>query len=149
MTVSMKKFYLVLLSVLALWACSKDYASELQENGRCFSFLCGHDSNISSVLAALETVPYELPQTIEKKAPIGAKVIIEKFKAKDGAEYADIWMVYASTGQIRSDSRLSYSNPPVAVRLSLKGLSENADGLYLLSDVQKRFSEAIASYDKL
>ena len=123
--------------------------SELQEKGRCFSFLCGHDSNIGSVLAALETAPYELPQTIEKKTPIGAKVVVEKFKGKDGVEYADLWMVYASTGQIRGEKQLSYSNPPMAVRLQLSGLTENAEGLYRLADVEKRFSEAIAAYDTL
>lgn len=123
--------------------------SELQQKDRCFSFLCGHDSNIASVLAALETVPYELPQTIEKKTPIGAKVIIEKFKGRNGKEYADIWMVYASTGQIRGERNLSYSNPPVAVRLWLSGLEENADGLYLLSDLEERFNSSISEYDQL
>lgn len=123
--------------------------SELQNKGRCFSFLCGHDSNLTSVLSALETVPYELPQTIEKKTPIGAKVIVEKFRSQDGKEYADIWMVYASTGQIRGESRLSYSNPPVAVRLCLKALKENPDGLYLLSDLEQRFAEAISAYDEI
>ena len=123
--------------------------SELKHEGRLFSFLCGHDSNIGSVLAALEASPYDLPYTIEKHTPIGAKVVIEKFKAGDGKEYADIWMVYASTSQIRGESPLSYSNPPVAVRLLLKGLSENADRLFLLSDVEERFSEAIAAYETL
>ena len=123
--------------------------SELQQDGRLFSFLCGHDSNIGSVLAALEAKPYELPQTIEKHTPIGSKVVIERFKAKDGKEYADIWIVYASTSQIRSESAMSYAQPPMAARLQLNGLSENADGLYLLSDVEGRFAEAISAYDKL
>lgn len=123
--------------------------AELQQKGRVFSFLCGHDSNLGSVLAALETEEYDLPQTIEKKTPIGAKVVIEKFKAQNGTEYADLWLVYASTSQIRNESSLSYTTPPVAVRLKLNGLSENADHLYLLSDVEQRFSEAIAAYDSL
>ena len=42
---------------------------------------------------------------------------------------------------------MSYSQPPVAVRLQLEGLMENADGLYLLSDVENRFAEAINAYD--
>lgn len=74
-------------------------------------------------------------------------MVIEKFKAKDGKEYADIWIIYASTSQIRSESAMSYSQPPVAVRLQLEGLMENADGLYLLSDVENRFAEAINAYD--
>lgn len=123
--------------------------SELRSEGRVFSFLCGHDSNIGSVLAALEAVEYELPQTIEKKTPIGSKVVVEKFRSKDGTEYADIWLVYASTGQVRNESTLSYEQPPVAVRLQLDGLRENADRLYRLSDVEDRFEKAIATYDAL
>lgn len=123
--------------------------SELEQNGRVFSFLCGHDSNIGSVLAALEVEPYELPETVETKTPIGSKVVIEKFKAKDGKEYADVFLVYASTSQIRSESTLSYSNPPVAFRLHLNGLEENEDHLYQLSDLEQRFSKAIAAYDSL
>ena len=123
--------------------------SELQMKDRCFSFLCGHDSNIGSVLASLEARPYELPQSIEKKVPIGSKIIVEKFKAKDGTEYADLWFVYASTTQLREERKMSYSYPPMAVRLRLNGLKENADGLYLLSDVEQRFSKAIKAYDSI
>lgn len=123
--------------------------SELQRPGRVFTFLCGHDSNIGSVLAALEAEEYDLPKTIEKKTPIGSKVVIEKFKAKDGSEYADIWLVYASTDQLRRESYMTYNQPPVAVRLRLSGLSENADRLYRFSDVEQRFTKAIAAYDTL
>ena len=123
--------------------------SELQADGRVFSFLCGHDSNIGSVLAALEVEPYILPETIEYRTPIGAKLVIEKFKAKDGSEYADMWLIYASTNQIRSESNLTYSEPPVAYRLHLDGLQQNSDGLYSLSDLEQRFSKAIEAYDSL
>ena len=101
------------------------------------------------MLASLEVEEYDLPRTIEKKTPIGAKVVVEKFKAADGTEYADLWMVYASTSQLRNESALSYGEPPVAVRLRLSGLPENADHLYRLSDVEQRFSKAIAAYDAL
>ena len=123
--------------------------SELRHDGRRLSFLCGHDSNIGSILASLETLDYDLPSTIEKKTPIGSKVIIEKFKDRSGAEFADLWLVYAATSQIREESTLSYANPPAAVRLRLDGLRENADGLYSLSDVEQRFEKAIAAYDAL
>ncbi len=123
--------------------------SEIRQDGRLFTFLCGHDSNLGSVLAALEAEPYELPQTIEKKTPIGSKLLVETFKAKDGTEYADLWLIYASTTQLREESDLTYSQPPVAFRVQLEGLSENADGLYLLSDVEQRFEKAISAYDNL
>lgn len=76
-------------------------------------------------------------------------MIIEKFKDRSGAEFADLWLVYAATSQIREESTLSYANPPAAVRLRLDGLRENADGLYSLSDVEQRFEKAIAAYDAL
>ena len=34
--------------------------SELQQDNRIFTFLCGHDSNIGSVLAALDTKAYDV-----------------------------------------------------------------------------------------
>ena len=123
--------------------------SELQDDDRVFSFLCGHDSNIGSVLAALEAEPYDLPGSIEKRTPIGSKVVIEKFRAKNGAGFADIWLVYASTGQLRDESDLTFEQPPVAVRLKLKGLSENKDHLYRLDELEQRFAKAIAAYDAL
>ncbi len=123
--------------------------SELRQDKRLFTFLCGHDSNIGSVLASLEAQPYELPQSIEKHTPIGSKIVIETFKAKDGTEYADLWLVYASTTQLREETALSYAQPPMALRLQLKGLTENADRLYLLSDLEQRFEKAIAAYDLL
>ena len=123
--------------------------SELQNSRRTFTFLCGHDSNLGSVLAALQAQDYDLPQTIEKKTPIGSKLVVEKFLGKDGYYYADLWLVYASTKQLREETSLSYNEPPVAVRIGLKGLRSNVDGLYLLQDVYGRFSEAIDAYYEL
>ena len=120
--------------------------SEIQNEKRVFSFLCGHDSNIGSVLASLEAEPYELEGAIEQRTPIGAKVIFEKFTGKDGVEYADVWLVYASVPQLRGETKLSYSNPPASRRISLRGLKANPDGLYLLSDVEERFLKAIDAY---
>ena len=37
----------------------------------------------------------------------------------------------------------------MSVRMKLLGLSENADGLYRLSDLEQRFYKAIEAYDKL
>jgi len=119
---------------------------ELQQPRRVFTFLCGHDSNIGSVLAALNTEPYDLPESIERTTPIGCKLAIEKFVAKDGTQYADLWLIYASADQLRSESSLSYQRPPAAVRLQLDGLTENADRLYRLQDIEQRFNEAIRAY---
>ncbi len=122
---------------------------ELAQPGRKFTFLCGHDSNIASVLAALDVKEYSLPNSIEKKTPIGSKLVIEKFAGKDGKEYAAMSLVYQNTKQLRDRTELTLDNPPEVFPLQLKGLKANGDGLYLLKDVQQRFQQAIAAYDKL
>lgn len=123
--------------------------NEMQNERRIFSFLCGHDSNVGSVLAALEAEDADLPGSIEKRTPIGCKLIFETFTGADGVKYADILLVYATAAQLRAETALSYSNPPAGVKIKLKGLKENADGLYSLSDVQQRLSKAIVAYDAL
>ena len=122
---------------------------ELSDKDRKLSFLCGHDSNIASVTAALEVEPYDLPNSIEKKTPIGCKLVFEKFEGKDGQMYCDINLTYQSTDQLRNIAMLGLNNPPQIFPISLNGLQKNADGLYLLNDVKARFMKAIRAYDKI
>ena len=122
---------------------------ELSDKDRKLSFPCGHDSNIASVTAALEVESYDLPNSIEKKTPIGCKLVFEKFEGKDGQMYCDINLTYQSTEQLRNIAMLSLNNPPQIFPISLKGLQKNADGLYLLNDVKARFMKAIRAYDKI
>lgn len=126
----------------------EEILSEMQ-SGRSFTFLCGHDSNIGSVLAALDTDLPDLPGSIEKRTPIGGKLIFETFTGADGKKYADLLLVYASAAQLRAESILSYGNPPMCVKIGVNGLTRNSDGLYLLSDIAGRLEEAISAYDKL
>ena len=122
---------------------------ELENPVRKFTFLCGHDSNLSSVLAALEVEDYSLPNTIETKTPIGAKFVIEKWQGKDGDDYASLHMVYQSTKQLRTREQLDVQHPPMIYTLHLKGLQTNTDGLYKYHDVEQRFVQAIKAYDNL
>lgn len=122
---------------------------ELSFNDRKFTFLCGHDSNIASVLAALDVEEYSLPNSIEKKTPIGSKLVITKWAGADGIDYASLYLVYQTTEQLRERSMLTLETPPMVYPIKLKGLAENSVGLYTLSDLQKRFEEAIAAYDEL
>lgn len=114
-------------------------AEELQTEGRKFTFLCGHDSNIGSVLAAIEAEDYSLPQTIEKKTPIGSKLVMEKWQDTKGQYFVSINLVYQSTEQLRQLSLLDLNNPPVVFPLQLKGLTMNHDGLYPMDDFLQRF----------
>lgn len=127
----------------------KEMRNELNIDGRKFTFLCGHDSNIETVLTALNVEKYLLPNSIEQKAPIGSKVVIEKRLGNDGKEYAALKLVYFSTAQLRHLETLTTNNPPMIYPLQLKGLRTNDDDLYLFSDVMERFNQAIDAYDEM
>lgn len=127
----------------------QEILGEVQNRRRVFTLLCGHDSNIASVLASLGAVPVDLPGSIEQRTPIGSKLVFEVFQGKDGVDYADVLLMYASATQLRSETALSYSTPPAVVRIRLEGLRDNADGLYTLHDVEDRLLKAIVAYDAL
>lgn len=131
--------------------CSKALASpllavisdELNTTGRKFSFICGHDSNLSSILTAIGVEDYTLPGTIEWRIPIASKIVIKKFRGSDGNEYARLSLVYPSTAQIINREMLTLDNPPMKVALKLRGLQlVDADAIYKLSDVLQRISDA-------
>jgi glucose-1-phosphatase len=122
---------------------------ELRSPDRKFTFLVGHDSNLSSVAKALGIEDYELPNAIEKKTPIGSKIVFEKFVGPDGEEYADINIVYQSVKQLKDMELLDLDNPPMVYQLSLEGVDKNADGLYKMSDVLGAFEKAIAAYQAI
>lgn len=122
---------------------------ELRSPDRKFTFLVGHDSNLSSVATALGVEKYELSSAIEKQTPIGSKIVIEKFVDNDGKEYADINIVYQTVDQLRNMELLSPENPPMVYPLTLQGLERNADGLYSLADVEARFEQALAAYEAI
>ena len=119
---------------------------EMREDGRKFSFLCGHDSNIASVLAALDVEEYSLPGAIEKKTPIGSKLMVTLWDGKDGCRYAGLFLVYETASQLRSMPMLGVGETPMAFPVRLKGLETNPDGLYKLSDLESRFQRAIDEY---
>ena len=123
--------------------------NELRTEGRQFTFLCGHDSNLGSVLAALGLTEYKLPEAIESKTPIGSKLVFEKWLGADGKEYVAMNLVYQSVDQLRQKPLLMLENRPMVFPISLEGLMANRDGLYLLSDLEARFEECIAAYYQL
>lgn len=122
---------------------------ELRSPDRKFTFLVGHDSNLSSVATALGVEEYELPDAIEKKTPIGSKLVIEKFIGPDGEEYADLNLVYQTVDQLRDMELLDLNNPPQVYSLSLKGMTKNSDGLYKMSDLADRFEQTLRAYESI
>ena len=122
---------------------------ELNDKDRKFTFLCGHDSNIASVDAALGVEEYSLPNSIEKKTPIGSKLVFEKWVDAAGKAYIAVNLVYQSTDQLKQMSLLDLQHAPQVFSLKLKGLSQNTDGLYTFEDVNARFLQAIRAYDDI
>ncbi|MBE8949532.1 MAG: hypothetical protein SR3Q1_02885 [Quinella sp. 3Q1] len=118
-------------------------SDEFNTPGRKFSFICGHDTNLSNVLTALGVEEYTLPGTIEWRVPIASKIVIKKFRGTDDNEYASLSLVYPSTAQIINREMLTLDNPPMNVALKLRGLQTvDANATYKLSDVLQRISDA-------
>ena len=126
----------------------QEIRSELKNKDRKFGFLCGHDSNIVSVLSALDVEEYKLEDAIEAKTPIGCKFVIEKLK-KNNKEFVRLSLCYNSIDQLRHLSLLSDENPPKFCQLKIKGLQANEDGLYRLDDFMKQLDKAIDAYDEM
>ena len=136
-----------MLSVHIAHPLLQEIQSELKAEGRKFSFLCGHDSNIVSVLSALGVTEYELPDTVEPRTPIGVKLVFETWSSDDGESFAKVRLVYQSTEQLRGIIPLSLDNPPVSFDIDLPGLERNADGYYRQEDVLACFQNALDAYD--
>ncbi|MBQ7700486.1 MAG: histidine-type phosphatase [Clostridia bacterium] len=122
---------------------------ELNTEERRFTFLCGHDSNVGSVLAALGVEEYDLPQAIEKKTPIGCKLVFSKWSNASGGKFISVDLVYQSVEQLRDLYMLDLEHSPVVFPITLSGLNKNEDGLYSISDIKGRFDSSISEYDKL
>lgn len=127
----------------------EEIQSELGVENRKFTFLCGHDSNIASVLASLGATDYELSATVERKTPIGGKLVFGRWADADGKEYISVDMVYQTTEQLQNVSLLDLENPPMSETVTLDGLEANEQGLYAAEEVEARIKQAIDEYDEI
>lgn len=121
---------------------------ELHHEGRKFTFLCGHDSNLASIGAALGLVYPETQQAMELHTPIGSKMVFEKW-SNGTEEFVAINLVYQPISQLQNRTLLSTEVPPMVLPITIDGLIPNADGLYRLSDLDARMAEAMAEYDAI
>ena len=117
---------------------------ELTVPGRRFTFLCGHDSNLLSVLSALQAEPYTLPGAVEADTPVSSMLVLRRWKGADGADYASLSLLYPTAEELRKGADLDRRNPPAEVAISLQGLVRNEDGLYRLEDVLARMDKVIS-----
>jgi glucose-1-phosphatase len=121
---------------------------ELNRTDRKFMFLCGHDANLATIGAALRFNYPETENALELHTPIGSKLVFEKWS--DGTEdYVAVNLVFQSVSQLHNRTLLSLDVPPMVLPVSIEGLTPNSDGLYRLSNVDARFSEAMAEYDAI
>lgn len=123
--------------------------NELTNENRKFTFLCGHDSNVGSILSALDVLPYDLPAAIEKTTPIGCKIVFSIWKNSNNEKFISIDLVYQTIDQLRNLTLLDLNNTPGIVNLKLKNLNQNEDGLYHYDDILNRFISSISKYDEL
>ena len=125
----------------------QEIRAELTEEGRRFSFLCGHDANIASVLAALNYGDYLLPETVEQRTPIGVKLVFERWVRSDSEVFYKINLVYQSTQQLRTMQPMNLENPPVIYPLHFDGM--DADHMMAEADLLALLDGAISAYDAL
>jgi glucose-1-phosphatase len=112
-----------LLAVNVAHPLLQEIRDELQADSRQFSFLCGHDSNLASVLSALGVEAYLLPDTVEQHTPIGAKLVFSRWLNEKGEAFWSVELVYQNTDQLRGMTLLSQDNPPEQFRLQPKTYS--------------------------
>lgn len=126
---------------------------ELHHEGRKFTFLCGHDSNLASISAALRFVLPETEQALELHTPIGSKLVFEKW-SNGTEEFVAVNLVYQAVGQLQNRTLLSWAvedglQVPQVMPIAIEGLTANSDGLYRLADLDARMTEAMAEYDAI
>ena len=121
---------------------------ELNRSDRKFMFLCGHDSNLASISAALGLQFPETENAIELHTPIGSKLVFEKWS--DGTDdYIAVNLVYQAVEQLQDRTLLSPIMPPMVLPIIIEGLSANADGLYRLADLDAHMAKAMAEYEAI
>ena len=121
---------------------------ELNNSDRKFMFLCGHDSNLASIGAALGFQFPETENALELHTPIGSKLVFEKWS--DGTnDYVAVNLVYQSVQQLQGRTLLSLDVPPMVLPIAIEGLTANSDGLYSLADIDTLMANAMAEYDAI
>ena len=121
---------------------------ELNNGDRKFMFLCGHDSNLASISAALRFNLPETEQAVELHTPIGSKLVFEKWS--DGTDdYVAVNLVYQSVEQLQNRTLLSTDVPPMVLPVTIEGMTANADGLYRLADLDEHMAQAMAEYEAI
>ena len=90
--------------------------------------LVGHDSNIASLLTALDFKPYQLHDQ-NGRTPIGGKIVFQRWHdSKANRDLMKIEYVYQSAEQLRNADALTLQAPAQRVTLELSGCPIDANG---------------------
>ena len=127
----------------------KEVYAELNAQDRQFSFLCGHDSTITSFLTALGVEAYTLPGAIEPTTPIGVKVVFERWVNQKGESFFKVNLVYQNVDQLRSAEGLTLDNPPETVPISFTGVQTNEQGMIAEEDLMDLFESKIDAFEEI
>jgi glucose-1-phosphatase len=128
----------------------KRIQAEMLPEGHKFAFLCSHDSMIAAVLAALRVTPYELPNTIETKTPIGSQLVLEQWidvSNSNPKRYIRARLMYQSSEQIRGLKPMDLENPPMSYELDFIGLEKTPNGMYDYDDFMRHLQNSIEAYN--
>lgn len=107
------------------------------------TLMVGHDSNIASLLTALDFKPYTLHDQYER-TPIGGKIMFERWHdAKNNRELMKVEYLYQSTQQLRNADVLSLESPPQRVTLELSGCPTDANGFCPIDKFEQVMRDAV------
>ncbi|CAH5007454.1 Glucose-1-phosphatase [Escherichia coli] len=105
--------------------------------------LVGHDSNIASLLTALDFKPYQLHDQNER-TPIGGKIVFQHWHdSKANRDLMKIEYVYQSAEQLRNADALTLQAPAQRVTLELSGCPIDANGFCPMDKFDSVLNEAV------
>ena len=143
------RFSTPLLAVNESHLMLEELYAEMKEEDRKFTFLCGHDSTVASVLYALGVEDYTLPGAIEPSTPIGVKLVFERWVDKEDQAFYQVKLVYQSVDQLRSIQELSLEEPPMIVPVSFKDAEAGENEMIPEEKLLGLFEDRIRSYYEL
>ena len=103
-------FGLPLLSINQAHPMLEEIYSEMNTEERKFTFLCGHESTLTSVMAALGVEEYSLPEAIEPKTPVGTKMVFERWTDQEGEAFYKVELMYQSIDELRLSCRFPWKH---------------------------------------
>ena len=120
--------------------------SMMNDPAHSLNYVCTHDSSMAALMAALQIEDYVLKETIERRTPIGFKLLFEKWSSCRES-YVRVIMAYYSTNQIRTSNPADVQGAPIFVELGFNGIKRASNGLYRYDDFMRHIDKTLEAYD--